>query len=101
MVEANLPEQYKLNHYVILDGAVSQDALQVLHQWLGEMSAESLTERAWVCSAGAGAEESIRRSRDIHERPQAVSPRDDWRPFRILFLGPRGSGSFGYLMPSV
>jgi hypothetical protein len=101
MVGSDSLEQYKLNHYVILDGAVPQEVLLVLNQWLGELSAEPLTEKAWVYSAGGGGEESMERSRDTLERFQALSPTDDWQPFRILFLGPRGNGSFSYLMPSV
>ncbi len=101
MLDSNNLANYRLNHYVILDGTVAQDALQVLNQWLSEMGAKSLTERAWVYSAGAGAEESMGRSRDILERLRTLSPRESWQPFRILFLEPRGTGSFSYLMSPI
>ena len=101
MVGSDSLEQHKLNHYVILDGVVPQEVLLVLNQWLGELSAEPLTETAWVYSASAGGQESKERSRDTLERFQGLSPKDDWQPFRILFLRPRGNGSFSYLMPSV
>jgi hypothetical protein len=99
--EAIIMEQHRLNHYIIIEGVVPQDALKVLNRWLGEMSAHPLTETVWVYAADAGAEESMRRSGDIHDRLRALSPGNDWQPFRILFLEPRGDGFFSHLMPSV
>ena len=91
-------EQYPLNHYVILDGAAADDILRDLHRWLGELNAQALTDRVWVYSSVAGSDESMRRLREINERLGGLSPRADWQPFRILFLGPNGNGSFSYRM---
>ncbi|MDQ3816436.1 MAG: hypothetical protein M3362_01945 [Acidobacteriota bacterium] len=94
-------EQHHLNHYVVLDGPVAEDALRVIRQWLGEMNAQPLTERVWVYVADAGAEEAMRASRELLRRLRGMTPGSDWVPFRVLFLWPKGNGSFSYGMPSV
>ena len=94
------PSLYHLNHYVIIDGAVAEDALRIIRQWLGEMSAQPLTDSVWVYSASIEAEESMRRSRELLQRLRGMSPGAEWEPFRLLFLGPKGNGSFSYRMPS-
>jgi hypothetical protein len=90
-----------LNHYVVIDGPVAEDALRVIHQWLGERNARQLTERVYVYSVGIETEESMRESRELLQRLRGMSPGSEWEPFRVLFLWPKGNGSFSYKMPSV
>ncbi len=94
-------KHYPLNHYVLLDDATSEEVVRILHQWLGELNAQPLTDRVWVYSAISEPDETRRRSRDIHQRLDGLSPKADWRPFRVLFLGPNGNGSFSYRMAGI
>ena len=87
--------QVSVNHYVVLEGHVASHVMPVLDEWLVEMNSQRLTENIWVYSA-------IERdgSLDIFTRLREISPTNDWKPFRILFLRPHGNGCFAYRMPS-
>ena len=85
-----------VNHYVVLEGDVVSDVMLVLDRWLVEMNSQRLTENIWVYSA-IERQETL----DIFARLGEISPTEEWKPFRILFLRPHGNGCFAYKMPSV
>ena len=87
--------QVSVNHYVVLEGDVASDVMSVVDEWLVEMNSQRLTENIWVYPA-------IERegTLDIFARLREISPTNDWRPFRILFLRPHGNGCFAYKMPA-
>jgi hypothetical protein len=88
--------QGSANHYVVLEGDVASDVMLVLDAWLVKMNSQRLTENIWVYSA-MDREGTL----DIFARLREISPTNDWKPFRILFLWPHGNGCFAYKMPSI
>ena len=88
--------QLPLNHYVVLEGEVPSDVMEVLKKWLSEMNSQLLTERLWVYSKIESGERL-----DIFAGLREISPRADWKPFRVWFLRPHGNGCFAYKMSSV
>jgi hypothetical protein len=85
--------KFPVNNYVLVEGDVASEVLVMLDSWLAEMNAQRLTEKLWIYSA---IESEVL---DILEQLRDLSPHNDWKPFRIMFLRPHGNGGFAYKMP--
>jgi hypothetical protein len=83
-------------HYVVLDGALPEEMRRALDAWLTAQGAWQVTPMVLAFNARVDGESSRSRSRALFTALRACDIPPETGPFRVLLLGPCGTGGLGF-----
>jgi len=87
---------YELNHYVVIEGEPPPTVRNVLHAWLEQRRARALSSHLWLYRARTDEDPQHLQRKELSQRLREELVPTNQSPFRIHFLGPTGTGVFGY-----